>query len=194
MPGMPVQIGEKQEMPRSLFVSAAGAVALMAASIASAGAEDRRDDADDRRIKIGREIAPVELDLDGKDRKERKEVWLGSYIVNAQGGCNDCHTNPPYAEGGNPFLGEEEQINVAGYLCGGMDFGIAVSADISPDEDGLPAGLERREFIRLLRTGEKDDGELLQVMPWPVFGKMTRRDLSAVYAYLSAIPSCEAEP
>jgi hypothetical protein len=28
-------------------------------------------------------------------------------------------------------------------------------------------------------------------MPWPVYGKMTRRDLSAVYAYLSAIPSCE---
>jgi hypothetical protein len=45
-----------------------------------------------------------------------------------------------------------------------------------------------------MRTGEKDDGTLLQVMPWPVYGKMTRRDLSAVYAYLSAIPSCEAAP
>ena len=69
-----------------------------------------------------------------------------------------------------------------------------ISADISPDADGLPAGLERREFIRLLRTGEKDDGTLLEVMPWPVFGKMTRRDLSAIYAYLSAIPSCDAGP
>jgi hypothetical protein len=192
---VPLEIGEKQEMPRSLFVSAAGAVALMAAWIASAGADDRRDDADDRRIKIGREIAPVELDLDGKDRKERKEVWLGSYIVNAQGGCNDCHTNPPYAPGGDPFAGEEEQINVDGYLCGGTPFGPDLfSANISPDEDGLPAGLERREFIRLLRTGEREDGTLLQVMAWPVYGKMTRRDLSAVYAYLSAIPSCEAAP
>jgi hypothetical protein len=178
-------------MPRSLIVTAAGAIALIAASIASAGADDRRDDVDDRRVKIGREIAPVELDLEGKDRKERKEVWLGSYIVNAQGGCNDCHTNPPYAVGGDPFSSEPEQINVEDYLCGGTPFGPVISANISPDEDGLPAGLERREFIRLLRTGEKDDGELLQVMPWPVFGKMTRRDLSAVYAYLSAIPSCE---
>jgi len=180
-------------MPRSLIVSAAGAIALMAAATASsAGADDRRDDVDDRRVKIGREIAPVELDLEGKDRKERKEVWLGSYIVNAQGGCNDCHTNPPHAEGGDPFAGEPEQINVEAYLCGGTPFGPDLfSANISPDEDGLPAGLERREFIRLLRTGEREDGTLLQVMPWPVYGKMTRRDLSAVYAYLSAIPSCE---
>jgi hypothetical protein len=190
-------------MQRSWIVSAAGAIALMAASAAiPAAADDHRDrgdrgrfgDVDDRRVEVGREIAPVELDLEGKDRKEKKEVWLGSYIVNAQGGCNDCHTNPPYAEGGDPFAGEEEQINVDGYLCGGMDFEIAVSADISPDEDGLPAGLERREFIRLLRTGERDDGTLLQVMPWPVYGKMTRRDLRAVYAYLSAIPSCPAAP
>ena len=205
-------------MPRSWIVSAAGAIALMAASTAvPAAAEDHRDrgerakfdatddhrdrwdrrksrDAEDRRIKIGREIAPVPLDLDGKDRKERKEVWLGSYIVNAQGGCNDCHTNPPYAEDGDPFMGEPEQINVEGYLCGGNEFGPIVSANISPDADGLPAGLERREFIRLLRTGEKPSGRLLQVMPWPVFGKMIRRDLSAVYAYLSAIPSCDAGP
>jgi len=187
-------------MQRSLIVSAAGAIALMAASAAiPAAADDHRDrgdrgrfgDVDDRRVKVGREIAPVKLDLDGKDRKEKKEVWLGSYIVNAQGGCNDCHTNPPYTPDGNPFLGEEERINVDGYLCGGMDFGIAVSANISPDADGLPAGLERREFIRLLQTGEKPSGRILQVMPWPVYGKMTRRDLSAVYAYLSAIPSCE---
>ena len=41
-------------------------------------------------------------------------------------------------------------------------------------QDGLPAGLRRAEFIRLLRTGEQANGELLQVMPWPVYGKMTR--------------------
>ena len=189
-------------MPRSWIVSAAGAIALMAASAAAPAAADHRDrddrtkfdDVDDRRVKIGREIAPVELDLEGKDRKEKKEVWLGSYIVNAQGGCNDCHTAPPYEEGGDPFAGDPEVINADDYLCGGTDFDIAVSADISPDADGLPAGLERREFINLLRTGQRPGGRLLQVMPWPIYGKMTRRDLSAVYAYLSAIPSCDAGP
>ena len=37
-------------------------------------------------------------------------VGLGSYIVNAQGGCNDCHTSPSYAPGGNPFTGQEEVV------------------------------------------------------------------------------------
>ena len=168
-------------MPKCWFVTAAGAIALMAAASAAFAA------AEDNRIRKGEAIVPVPLDLEGKNSDL---VFLGSYIVNAQGGCNDCHTNPSYAEGGDPFQGEPEQINVDGYLCGGMPFGPVVSRDISPDEDGLPAGLERNEFIRLLRTGEEPDGGLLQVMPWPVYGKMTRRDLSAVYAYLTAIPSC----
>jgi hypothetical protein len=146
---------------------------------------------EDNRVRVGRAIAPVPLDLEGKDRRQ---VWLGSYIVNAQGGCNDCHTAPPYAEGGDPFLGQPERINTKGYLCGGTPFGPVTSADISPDENGRPAGLRRGAFVRLLRTGEKPEGGLLQVMPWPVFGKMTRRDLAAVYDYLSAIPSCSARP
>lgn len=184
-------------MPRSWTVSAAGAIALMTASSAVlATGEDHASSAvfaaaKDQRVWVGRAIAPVPLDLAGKNRKL---VWLGSYIVNAQGGCNDCHTAPPYADGGDPFLGQPEQINVEGYLCGGAAFGPFISADISPDQDGLPAGLKRREFIRLMRTGEKADGGLLQVMPWPVFGKMTRLDLSAIYAYLSAIPSCDGKP
>src|SRR4051794_4815650 len=38
--------------------------------------------------RIGLSIAPVSLDLRGKNHEL---VGLGSYIVNAQGGCNDCH-------------------------------------------------------------------------------------------------------
>jgi hypothetical protein len=47
-------------------------------------------------------------------------VGLGSYIVNAQGGCNDCHTNPPYATGGNPHLGESKVINSTHYWRDGV--------------------------------------------------------------------------
>jgi hypothetical protein len=111
--------------------------------------------------------------------------------VNAQSGCNDCHTNPPYAPGGDPFLGEPERINTEGYLAGGVAFGPFISANITPDADGKPAGLTYQEFKRTLRTGHDPDDpdELLQVMPWPVFGKMQDRDLRAVYEYLTAIPS-----
>jgi hypothetical protein len=37
-------------------------------------------------------------------------------------------------------------------------------------------------------------GEILQVMPWPAFGKMTTRDLYAVYEYLRALPSLPDNP
>jgi hypothetical protein len=137
-------------------------------------------------IQRGFEIAPVQLDLKGKNRAL---VGLGSYIVNT-GGCNDCHTNPPYADGGDPFQGQPEQINVNCYLSGGMEFGPFVSRNLTPDSQGLPAGLTLDQFIHTLRTGEdpEDPGDLLQVMPWPVFGKKTTRDLTAVYEYLRSIP------
>ena len=45
-----------------------------------------------------------------------------------------------------------------------------------------------------LRTGHNPldpPGTLLQVMPWPSFGKTTDRDLRAIYESLSAIPSID---
>src|SRR5262245_24313030 len=55
------------------------------------------------RVVRGFRIAPVRLNI---ERKDFILVGLGSYFVNAAGGCNDCHTNPPYAAGGDPFSGE----------------------------------------------------------------------------------------
>jgi len=149
-------------------------------------------DNDESIIQRGFDLAPVPLDLKGKNRAL---VGLGSYIVNT-GGCNDCHTNPSYLAGGDPFAGEAEQINVTCYLSGGADFGIVRSRNLTPNSHGLPAGLTLEEFIHVLRTGEdiKSPGDpafdhgLLQVMPWPVFGKKSDRDLTAVYEYLRSIP------
>jgi hypothetical protein len=45
-----------------------------------------------------------------------------------------------------------------------------------------------------MRTGHNPldpPGVLLQVMPWPAFGKKTDRDLAAIYEYLRSIPSIE---
>lgn len=143
----------------------------------------------EERIKRGLAIAPVPLNLKGKNVAF---VGLGSYIVNAQGGCNDCHTNPPYAPGGDPFMGQPKKVNVARYLAGGTPFGPGLqSANITPRANGLPAGLTFQEFLHLMRTGDDPDepGEKLQVMPWPVFGQMRWADLRAVYEYLRAVPS-----
>jgi len=51
--------------------------------------------------------------------------------------------------------------------------------------------------METLRTGHNPNdppGVLLQVMPWPVFGKKTDRDLRAIYEYLSALPSLPDNP
>jgi hypothetical protein len=151
-------------------------------------------DSEQSRIQRGFSIAPVPLKLRGRNRAL---VGLGSYIVNAQAACNDCHTNPPYQNGGDPFQGQPEKINTAGYLAGGVQFGPFTSRNITPDEDGLPAGLTFPEFKRVIRTGHDPDNEhpqfgpLLQVMPWPVYRHMTDHDLQAIYEYLRSIPSID---
>jgi hypothetical protein len=147
------------------------------------------------RVNTGFTIAPVPLNLRGRDAIL---VGLGSYLVNAAIGCGGCHTNPEFAEGGDPFRGQPEQINTANYLAGGTMFGPFTSRNITPDpESGLPAGHTFEEFVQIMRTGVDLDmehpqfGPLLQVMPWPDYGKMTDRDLRAIYEYPSAIPHAE---
>ena len=164
----------------------------------STGVQADGGDGDESKIKQGFAIAPVPLNLKGKNRAL---VGLGSYIVNAQGACNDCHTNPPYADGGDPYSGQPKKINAAGYLGGGVEFGPFVSRNLTPDKTGKPEGGNTfAEFEQIMRTGIDLDkahpqfGPFLQVMPWPVYQDMTDRDLRAIYEYLSAIPCVEGDP
>jgi hypothetical protein len=146
------------------------------------------------RIQRGADVAPVPLNMNGLNPALVRE---GSYIVNAQGGCNDCHTVPSYAAGGNPFMGQPEVVNAECYLAGGGVFGPFVSRNITPRENGLPAGRTLAQFKELMHTGKDfrtDDTPILQVMPWPVYGKMSDRELEAVYEYLRAIPMINPRP
>jgi len=91
-------------------------------------AEDYGNNDEAQLIHIGFGIAPVPLNLQGKDPKL---VGLGSFIVNAQGDCNACHTgalapNFNYANNGNPYFGQPTKIDPSTYLSGGTDFGPAV--------------------------------------------------------------------
>lgn len=171
---------------RSMVRSVSVCIALSMLPVSTSRADD------ESQIKQGFAISPVPLNLAGKNRAL---VGLGSYIVNTSG-CNDCHTHPEFLPGHNPFLGQPEQINAPQYLSGGRQFGPFTSANITPDALGRPAGLDFDEFVSLLRTGHDPDapGRILQVMPWPVIGKKTDRDLRAIYEYLSAIPSLPDNP
>jgi hypothetical protein len=200
--------------------------ALLAAGMLLSSPRGRADDGDDRddrdpRIQKGFEIAPVHLDLEGKNRAL---VGLGSYIVNAQADCDGCHSAGPrteFAMNRNPYFGQKERVNPVTYLGGGRDFGELVpppgigsahiiSRNLTPTpKTGLPEGDHTfEEFLTILRTG-KDfdhlhptctgapnpgcvpkpfDGELLQIMPWPIQKNMTDHDIRAIYEYLKAIP------
>jgi hypothetical protein len=154
-----------------------------------------REDEGKREVQIGFSIAPVKLNLKDKDPEL---VGLGSYIVNAQGGCNDCHTCPSYKPGHNPFpppfgVSGDGQFNDVGYLAGGVDFGppgnVVTSANLTPDVNGRPEGLTLEQFESAIRTGHDPiKNDTLAVMPWPIYRHMTDRDLDAIYAFLSAIP------
>ncbi len=63
------------------------------------GEDDDRSSTEQSRIQVGFKIAPVPLDL---AHKNPELVGLGSYIANAVGGCNDCHTNPSISPEATP--------------------------------------------------------------------------------------------
>ena len=73
--------------------------------------------------------------------------------MNAVGGCNDCHTAPPFTQDPYAFLGAPKQVNVNCYLAGGTPLGPFVSRDITPWENGMPAGLTFDAFRHVIRTG-----------------------------------------
>jgi hypothetical protein len=220
-------------MTKSKFFKTAGAVAAFAA-IVFAGMvmssrrviahDDDDDERDEAKVRVGFEIAPVPLDLVGKNRHL---VGLGSYIVNGQVGCNGCHSAGPateFAMGGNPYFGQKPIVNPKTYLGGSRDFGPfpgpgpfphIISRNLTPDKTRRPEGGNTfAQFKAIIRTGiDTDnvhptctgapngkclpapfDGSLLQIMPWPTYQNMTDHDLRAIYEYLSAIPCVEGGP
>jgi hypothetical protein len=172
-------------------------VALVAGLMAQGSRPGQVPDESESLISRGFALAPVPLAVSGKNPAL---VGLGSYLVNTLH-CSDCHTNPPFAAGGNPFMGQPERINAERYLGGGNPFGPVIrSRDITPQAGtGLPAGYTLAQFVHVMRTGEdlKDlhpqISPLLQVMPWPWYKDLTDRELAAIYEYLRAIPGVDGE-
>ena len=185
---------------KAIALSFAAATIFAACSIKMSAFDDDDDDGgrfehiEKNRIDRGFDIAPVHLNLEGK---RRDLVGLGSYLVNAIGGCNDCHTQPSYAPGGDPFMGQPKKVNAKNYLAGGQPLAL-LSREISlPRRTACLRDTRLRNLRRLLRTGIDMDhqhpqfGPLLQVMPWPTYPSMSDHDLRAIYEYLRAIPPAE---
>src|SRR6202030_1555053 len=95
------QLTKEKKMTPKHWLRAAATAAVFAgillAGLVFSSTRARADGQDDEnsKVKIGFEIAPVHLNLAGKDREL---VGLGSYIVNAQADCNGCHSTGPANE------------------------------------------------------------------------------------------------
>jgi hypothetical protein len=121
------------------------------------------DETEKSKIRIGFEVAPVPLNLAGKNRSL---VGYGSYLVNVVDHCNTCHSAGPateFAKGGNPYFkgSQPTVINQATYLGGGRVFPqqapgapLIVSRNLTPDRTGLPeGGRPFDEFRFIIQTG-----------------------------------------
>jgi len=102
-------VTRKRSFPTALAAAAAvclgGMWLLVPRGHAQNQLSNQPSNQDERRIIKGFEIAPVTLNLAGKNLAL---VGLGSYIVNAQGDCNGCHSaGPPtqYTASGTGRLG-----------------------------------------------------------------------------------------
>jgi hypothetical protein len=185
---------------------------IIAGTLISASPEESRHAA---KVRKGFAISPVAMDQTGKNPDL---VGYGSYLVNAVGGCADCHASSltaVFAPGGNPAFGQPKKFNATGYLGGGRDFGPfpglehLIARNLTPDKSGRAVGgMQFSDFVTVMRTGVDNrklhpscsasvttnclpppfNGNVLQVMPWAAYQDMDDYDLLAIYQYLSSIP------
>jgi hypothetical protein len=160
-------------MTTQQFAKGASAVAAvcaigLAGMIISAprGQAENEGSDDESKIQQGFAIAPVPLNLAGKNRAL---VGLGSYLVNGDGDCNGCHSAGPPTEftpTGSPYLlppvfSGKKKVNPATYLGGTRNFGPLVpgsapiiSRNLTPDKTGMPeGGRPFSDFLRIIRSG-----------------------------------------
>lgn len=157
----------QNEWIQKLTATATGIAALLIGGLLFQPSNGRGQTStfDPAKVQKGLAIAPVPLNTTGKDMNL---VGYGSYLVNAIGDCNGCHSSGPdkqYVAGGNPYFSQTPQVvNPATYLGGGNDFGAfpdpagpfphIISRNLTPDSTGLPEGGNTFEqFLQIIRTG-----------------------------------------
>jgi mono/diheme cytochrome c family protein len=149
--------------------------------------------------------------LEAQAAKGEVSAERGKYVVEAIGGCNDCHT--PYKMGENgpepdmsrmlsghpagisvtppPQLSGQWMASVSQtFTAWSGPWGLSYTKNLTPDnETGLGKWTEQ-QFIDTLRNGrEQGRGrQLLPPMPWQSFRLMTDNDLKSIWAYLRTIP------
>jgi len=157
---------------RTAATFAALAACLLAGmAVISRGDQNREDsNIDPAKVERGLAIAPVQLTY---SPKKRNLVGYGSWLVNAVGDCNGCHTAgaPPnfnYANGFNPYFAQPTKVDPTVYLGGGQEFGqvgfdpntgalqgpVIISRNLTPNYTGRAEGGNTfDQFLQIIRHG-----------------------------------------
>ena len=96
----------------------------------------------------------------------------GRHLVTAVGFCTDCHAT----DLGGKVLGD-------GFLTGRL-----AAANLTSGPGGLGANYTNEDLVRAIRHGVGRNGRSLIFMPAQVFQHMSDADLTAMIAYLHALP------
>lgn len=109
-----------------------------------------------------------------EDNQAFEKIERGRYLA-VLGDCAGCHTAP----GGKPFAGGAALETPFGKLLG---------PNITPDvATGIGAWTES-DLWRAMHEGIGRDGvRLYPAMPYPAYTKVTREDVSAIWAYLRTL-------
>ncbi|MFK0164340.1 c-type cytochrome [Rhizobium sp. NPDC090279] len=105
---------------------------------------------------------------------------LADRVINGRyqavlGDCSACHTK----QDGQPFAGGEPLQT---------PFGALVPPNITPDKETGIGNWSEADFIRMMKTGTGHNGiRLYPAMPYPAYSKMSDRDLSDMWAYLTTL-------
>ena len=108
------------------------------------------------------------------------QVKRGQYLVRLAG-CETCHT-PRNSQGFIPGM----------EFAGGSVFRHAndepdAASNLTPDLTGIANSTEQ-QFVAIIRSGHSASRQINSAMPWLFYRNMTDSDLSAIFAYLKALP------
>jgi mono/diheme cytochrome c family protein len=112
--------------------------------------------------------------LAGEDNQAFEKIERGRYLA-VVGDCAGCHTAP----GGAPF---------AGGVSLETPFGALIGPNITPDVATGVGAWSEEDFRRAMQEGIRKGGaRLYPAMPYPAYTKVTRDDVSAIWAYLRTV-------
>lgn len=112
--------------------------------------------------------------LAAEDNQSFGKIERGRYLA-VLGDCAGCHTAP----GGTPF---------AGGVSLETPFGALIGPNITPDVATGVGAWSEEDFRRAMQEGIRKGGaRLYPAMPYPAYTKVTRDDVSALWAYLRTL-------